>query len=388
VNKTPAGTWGYRFWVHGALDKAQGYETKRLAQAAEATRRREVGAHGPHGGEPTPALADWAALWFDRITPHLAPGTLERYRSVFAHHILPYLGALPLDQLTRARIRDRLLECHLTGGLARSSASNVRIALSGCLADAVEVGHLRANPCAGIDRGRRRRGDLRVSQQPREHPRAHPMTLAERDAFLAVAERDHRRPWVAPYMALQAKAGCRPSEALGLRVEDVDWAHGTAHLWQQWVGGALRPLKTYETRTVDLSPALLARLRAYLGARTAGWLFPSATNPLVPPDGNVVLKRFHSLERHAGLSGFRLYDLRHTYASLHLSGALGEPRPPLYVSRQLGHRDLLTTLRVYAHWIPTEDPRRWVEADAGRATSGRIVPLPYHHRSSITRRSD
>jgi hypothetical protein len=53
---------------------------------------------------------------------------------------------------------------------------------------------------------------------------------------------------------------------------------------------------------------------------------------------------------------FRLYDLRHTYASLLLAAGA----PITYVSAQLGHANPTTTLRHYAKWIPSQG-RRWVE---------------------------
>jgi len=50
----------------------------------------------------------------------------------------------------------------------------------------------------------------------------------------------------------------------------------------------------------------------------------------------------------AGLTGFTPYTMRHTFAALRLSaGAL-----PMWVSQQLGHRDLTTTLRYYGRFIP------------------------------------
>jgi integrase len=47
-----------------------------------------------------------------------------------------------------------------------------------------------------------------------------------------------------------------------------------------------------------------------------------------------------------GRPAFRLYDLRHTYASLLLAGRT----PITYVSAQLGHANPTTTLRYYAKW--------------------------------------
>ena len=56
-----------------------------------------------------------------------------------------------------------------------------------------------------------------------------------------------------------------------------------------------------------------------------------------------------TLLRAAGLPRFRVYDLRHTFASLLLSSNL----PLLYVSQQLGHSKPTITLKYYARWIPS-----------------------------------
>jgi integrase len=60
--------------------------------------------------------------------------------------------------------------------------------------------------------------------------------------------------------------------------------------------------------------------------------------------------------KRAKLSELRVYDLRHTYASLLLSAGA----PITYLSAQLGHATPTTTLRYYAKWIPSQG-RRWVE---------------------------
>jgi hypothetical protein len=54
-----------------------------------------------------------------------------------------------------------------------------------------------------------------------------------------------------------------------------------------------------------------------------------------------------------GAQGGRLYDLRHTFASL----LLAQNAPITYVSAPLGHTDATTTLRWYARWLPRTDRR-------------------------------
>jgi hypothetical protein len=84
------------------------------------------------------------------------------------------------------------------------------------------------------------------------------------------------------------------------------------------------------------------------------WLFPNDAGR--PQDKWVLGKAFRRTLKRAGLPAFRLYDLRHTYASLLLAAGA----PITYVSAQLGHATPTTTLRYYAKWIPSQG-RRWVE---------------------------
>ena len=81
------------------------------------------------------------------------------------------------------------------------------------------------------------------------------------------------------------------------------------------------------------------------------WLF--YTDEGTPLDESRVRKAFRQALRRAKLPSFRVYDLRHTYASL----LLAQNAPITYVSAQLGHTDATTTLRWYARWIPRTDKR-------------------------------
>ena len=75
-------------------------------------------------------------------------------------------------------------------------------------------------------------------------------------------------------------------------------------------------------------------------------------------------KNFARALEKAGLGSFRLYDLRHTFASLLLAAGA----PITYVAAQLGHSKPTTTLQFYAHWLPTEH-QRFVDVLAGPKTT-------------------
>ena len=97
-----------------------------------------------------------------------------------------------------------------------------------------------------------------------------------------------------------------------------------------------------ETREVDLSARLVAalnhlRTQVEVEALAEGrddvtpWAF--ATRAGKPPTPHRVAKTFHEVLMAAGLPRFRLYDLRHTYAS-HL---IAERADIAYVAHQVGH---------------------------------------------------
>ena len=101
----------------------------------------------------------------------------------------------------------------------------------------------------------------------------------------------------------------------------------------------------------------LERGRAELPA----WVF--CTEVGTPLDESRVRKNFAEMLSKAELPRFRVYDLRHTFASL----LLAQGAPITYVAAQLGHSRPTTTLQWYAHWLPG-GRERFVDGIAGPKT--------------------
>jgi integrase len=288
-------------------------------------------------------------------------------------HLVPAFGGLKLRMLHRRHIKD-FLASKRAGGLSKNSVRLIRATLSVLLSDAVDDGILFANPAQGITR-RGRRGPDTITQAERQR-KIRPMTSGQLETFLARARAERaRRNWTL-FLTL-ADAGLRPGEALALRWEDFDEADRTLSVERAVSNGEVKPTKTEGRRVVDLTPRLTEALAQWQSAgeldaianavQPSPWVFPTATGTLI--DVVAVGKRFRETLRKTNLPAFRLYDLRHTYAT-HL---LAEGAPITYVAAQLGHARPTTTLAHYAHWIPRGD-KGWVDRLAARRAAAADDP--------------
>jgi integrase len=136
--------------------------------------------------------------------------------------------------------------------------------------------------------------------------------------------------------------GLRPEEAYRLRREDVHLVEGYIHIPFGKTKAAKRdiPMNT-EARK------LLAERLENLG--TEVYVFPSKRDPSRPM-GNIANTHHRTVER-TGLAWFRLYDLRHTFATRAVQSGMDLPT----LARILGHSNINMVLR-YAH--PTPEHKR------------------------------
>jgi integrase len=160
-------------------------------------------------------------------------------------------------------------------------------------------------------------------------------------------------------------SGCRPIEAMKASWEEFDkepgyWVKPTAHTKQRKV------------HKLPLTPAAIELIERLRKKRKGKWVFPGDK----PGAHLTVLSRvWRFIRKETGLGkDARLYDLRHTFASVGAGGGLSLP----IIGRLLGHTQPRTTQR-YAHLA--DDPLREAAEKIGRVITGAgkpgapIVPL-------------
>jgi integrase len=162
--------------------------------------------------------------------------------------------------------------------------------------------------------------------------------------------------------------GLPPSEALALTWRDVDLVAGALTVRRSlgWVRGEKRfvfndPKTPSSRRTIPLPLGLVRVLTDHLeGADLDDSVFRARSgNPA--HQRTIVQEAFKPALERAGLSkDVRLYDLRHTHATLLLLAGVH----PKVVSERLGHSSVAITLDVYSHVLPNMQAEAAEKLDA------------------------
>lgn len=353
-------TWGYviDLGLPGG-DRQQkmrfGFPTKEQA-ATELDAVRSESVAGTYVEPNRVTLGEYLSAWVAAGCGGVRGSTLVGYRVCVNRHIVPRLGAIPLQALTRVAVQGLYVDLEKSGNtrtggpLSAKSVHNVQVCLHAALEEAVRNKLLKSNPSDTAHR------------KPRTRPEMKTWTSQELWRFLdAIGDDADLAPcWIA------AQTGMRRGELLGLRWRDLDLDLGRLSVRQQWSrqDGELRfgPPKTDNgLRTIDLDEDSIAVLREHrrvqeFQRRSWGDAYASDLDLVFPrPDGTAqdpdrIGKRFSRVVRRLRREGLalqeiRFHDLRHTHATL----LLEEGFDAKYVSERLGHDSVRTTLDLYGH---------------------------------------
>ncbi|MDP9094407.1 MAG: site-specific integrase [Actinomycetota bacterium] len=273
------------------------------------------------------------------------------------------LGSYQLGQVSHSHIEawiKRMADQPLAAGTIKTRYNNVRGVFRAAVRDRLIV----RDPTEAVRLPRQRRTDASMRIP----------TVEEVGALMAAAEESFRA-----FVALCAFAGLRLGEAAAVQVADIDFLRRQLAVTRQVQRAGDRKIeikapKYGSERVIHLPDELTTLLARHVEAHTFGraadrWLFQG--EPGDPPHQNTVGYWWRKTQTAAGVSGIRLHDLRHFYAS----GLIAAGCDVVTVQRALGHASATTTLRTYAHLWPTaEDRTRAAAADLMRsATSPRTT---------------
>lgn len=301
--------------------------------------------------------------WLPLTEMGVEPVTAEGYRRQMHNYIIPALGHVRVGSLDRATIQGFYADLLRNNSMCRnrpmrkSSVIRIHCMVHASLEDLVQTGQLASNPARG----------LRPRHVKSERYEYHIWSESELAAFDDAAK---KHPVYALWRVL-AFTGMRRGEALGLQRSDLRLDQRQLAV-RRAIATADRQLyvtrpKTDAERVIELDATTVRVLRKHLRHMTdrspAGWLFADDFGEPLEPSR--VSRRFRDLIAEMDVPRIRLHDLRHTHAShLILAGVNVKA-----VQERLGHSDVVVTLNIYSHVLPTtqRDAVRQLEKFYGRS---------------------
>src|SRR5215471_21705731 len=298
------------------------------------------------GGDPlaeieaergSPTVDDLIQRFIEEHVSRKRPHTQYDYKNVIERHIRPAIGRMKVVEVAWADID--ALHRKITKAGRITQANRVIAVASKMFSLAIRWRMRSDSPAKGIERN--------PEQQRKRYPS--PAELKR----LTDALDTHADQQAANIFRLCLLTGCRSGEAMAMRWDDVELAHG---IWTK--PGATTKQKT--THIVPLSAPvkqLLARLRQ---ETNSPWVFPADSKP-----GHrvTVQKSWLAICKSARITGLRIHDLRHSFASLAVNQGASLP----LIGALLGHASPTTTAR-YAHLF--DDPQRKAVEKVGKLIIG------------------
>jgi len=283
-------------------------------------------------------LAEYLPAWLERMESRLKSSTWDGYRKIINGVLKPRMGKTPLIAISRKTVRDALSDMKV----GNKRLSNIQSCLRSALDDALDDELIEINPLAGWT--------YSVKGKPKAEDNIDPFTPEEQRAILEAATGQYRS-----FLQFAIWTGLRTSELVALEWGDIDWLRGEARISRGLTHAAKEaelPKTAAGIRDVKLLPMALEALQAqkqhtYI---EGGAVFhdPRYGKPF---DGDQAIRKSFWIPviRKAKVRYRYPYQTRHTYASMMLSA--GEH--PMWVSKQMGHKDWTMIARVYGRYIPT-----------------------------------
>jgi len=352
-------TWSY--WVDAG--RAEDGRRKQLTKGGFLTKREAEKALTAVVGklnegayvEPTKATtAKFMRQWLDSIRASVRPSTLAGYATLIDAHIVPALGAAPLQRLTAPQLNSFYADLLASGrrdgkgGLSPRTVFYTHATIRKALSEAVRWGMLPRNVAEQASPPKQRTTrELRT------------WSAAELNAFLDHVAGD--RLYAAYFLA--GYTGLRRGEVLGLRWRDLDLERGTLSVSQTVISVNYEiqfstPKTNAGRRSVALDPGTIEVLRSHrvrqLEERTRlGLPWPSPDSLIFadveakPIHPGQFSDRFDRLVKAACVPRVRFHDLRHTHATLLLMAGVHAK----IVQERLGHANIAVTLGTYSHVV-------------------------------------
>jgi integrase len=296
-------------------------------------------------------LKEYLAVWLETIAkPRLHPRTYGDYKDLMRLHIEDAIGEIKLSDLKAIHIQKLYGELQTEKKLSPRRIRYVHSVLSSALRKAVELDILTRNVAKHV-------------QLPKQVKKEMDVLTQEECALFMNSLKGER---LETMFSFALATGLRPEEYLGLQWKDIDFEKKTVSVQRAVIRLPKRewyfsePKTKGSRRTLPLPESLVKELRTHRRKQNeerlklgTAWqnhnlVFPSEVG--TPITHSNVTQVFKRVLKNAKLrTSLRLYDLRHSHATLLLKAGVHAK----IVSERLGHSTIALTLDVYSHVLPS-----------------------------------
>lgn len=278
-------------------------------------------------------VADYLQNWFEIYKrPKLDPNTAYGQLSKIKKHILPVIGKKQINDVTVADVQT-IMSSLKSASTAKQVKSIINLCFEAAIADEL---YTHPNPAA----------DKRIAM---------PTTVTKRngldkeDLAVVLESLPKLKPEHAQLLAVLTMTGCRRSEALALRWEDIDWDRKTIHLQRALRFRNNQPEVSDKMKIKSANRSISAwdALIPYLSKpQPEGFIFHRDGKPLTERQYSILWNNIQDeLIKHGLKERFTAHQLRHTFATVAAnSGSI----PIKVLQGLLGHANFQTTMNTYA----------------------------------------
>lgn len=330
------------------------FKTQKEAERAYTKMKYEV-QNGKYFKQRAETYQEVYDLWIQQYERSVQESTFVKTIGIFRNHILPSIGKYRITQMNF-----NVCQKHVNEWADKLKGANKVKSYASLVMDyAIKVGYIQTNPFALVEITKRPkvfRDGFDVDDEKLEN-------FYNKDQLIKLLEciKDEYNNKVYTLFRLLAYSGMRKSEALALTWKDIDFKKNEIRITKAIGRGKdsklyLKPTKTEQDRTIKMDKATMTILKewkqqqsqellalGYNTLQTKQLVFSNNRNTFIQPTmTNKWLKRV--LTKY-GLPSLTTHGLRHTHCSLLFeSGAKMK-----VVQNRLGHKDIKTTMNIYAH---------------------------------------
>jgi integrase len=353
IEITKKGEYQVRYRDENKVQRAKTFSRKRDAENFQAKIRIEI--RNGTWLDPEMGKIKLSETWKDFIALKRGKkrSTQYEYESIWRLHLEPKWGNKSVQQIDRIDFDKWILGIKLSP----QRIGKIHLIMSMILDHAVEAKNLRKNPLKDSI-GKRHKKNLPtiLTEVATEF-----LTLNE---LISVA---NLAGFYRDVVLTLGLCGMRWGELVGLRVKDLNVNKGTLTIRRALIefNGVLveDSPKNYRQRIIKMPDVLVAVCASWIdGKGPEDPLFHTQRGTHLR-NTNFVRRVFRPALKEAGVKTIRIHDLRHTAASIAISAGA----TPNMVKEMLGHSDVQTTMRIYAHIF--EADRETVAANVNRAVS-------------------